>query len=175
MTSIDYRSVDNVTLTCSDGTTYFAKKILLTVSTGVLQSKLINFVPKLPKWKIAALTLTPMCHYCKIFLQFDSVFWDNDKGYMMIVNPKSKDYYVIWQNMNIDGLFPGSKTLLATLVGDICEESYKYDKNEIIDQAYQVLKKVFPNATRPTGELLHYDIQKIAKKRSSETVLITFV
>ena len=70
----------------------------------------------------------------------------------MIPNPTRKDYYVHWQNMNIDGLFPGSKTLMVTLTGDICEESYKYNSNEIIDQAYQVLKKVFPNTTKPTGE-----------------------
>ena len=151
MTSIDYQSADKVTLTCADGTTYFAKKILVTVSTGVLQSKLINFVPKLPSWKIAALSMTPMCHYCKIFLQFESVFWDNSKGYMMITNPTLKDYYVHWQNMNKDGLFPGSNTLMVSLTGDLCEESYNYNSSEIMEQAYQVLKKVFPSATRPKG------------------------
>ena len=75
---------------------------------------------------------------------------------MMLTDTERKDYYVHWQNLNKDGLFPGSKVLMVSLTGDMCEESYRYNSTEIMEQAYQVLKKVFPGATRPKGNKLRW-------------------
>ena len=97
--------------------------------------------------------MVPMGHYCKIFLRFDTVFWDDSKGFMLLTETEREGYYVHWQNMNKAGLFTGSKTLLVTLVGDECINSLRYTSAEIIEQAYQVLKKAFPNATKPIGKV----------------------
>jgi len=147
-TKITMHSKNNITIECKDGTSYTTKNVLVTVSTGVLQSGNIEFSPTLPEWKTGGLNMAPMCHYCKIFLRFNTVFWDDSKSYVMLATER-KGHFVHWENMNADGLFPGSKILLATLTGDICRESYTFTDNEIIEQAYQVLKKVYPNATRP--------------------------
>ena len=74
----------------------------------------------------------------------------------MLTDTERKDYYVLWQNMNKDGLFPGSNVLMVTLTGDMCKESYRSNSTEIMEQAYQVLKKVFPGTTRPKGDLDHF-------------------
>ena len=140
----------------------------MTVSTGVLLANSIKFTPSLPAWKIEALNMAPMCHYCKIFFTFSDIFWDNSKGYFMVAT-KRKGHFVHWQNFNIDGLFPGSKMLLATLTGDICEESYTYTEEQIKDQAFEVLKSVFANATRPTG------MQLLSENRDHTHYISTFL
>lgn len=59
--------------------TFFGKKILVTVSIGVLQSETIRFSPALPK-KIAAAKKLGFGHVVKINLQFREAFW-KDKSF----------------------------------------------------------------------------------------------
>ena len=139
------------TVNCSDGSTYDSKFVLVTVSTGVLQANTIKFTPPLPTWKSQAVSMFPMCHYCKIFFRFSNVFWDKEKAYIMIMPTATESYFIHWQNLDIEGLFVGRKMLLATLTGEMCKESHYYSDARIIDEAYEVLKKVYPNATRPIG------------------------
>jgi len=155
-------SKKSFTVNCSDGSTYKSKFVLVTVSTGVLQANTIKFTPPLPDWKTQAVSMFPMGHYCKIFLKFSDVFWDKDKDYIMILPTQRKGYFVPWQNFDQEGLFPGSKILLATLTGEVCMESLShYSDSAIIDQAFDVLKKVYQNATRPTGISSSFDLSQI--------------
>ena len=151
VTDILMHSKKRFTVNCSDGSTYDSKFVLVTVSTGVLQANTIKFTPPLPSWKSQAVSMFPMCHYCKIFLKFSDVFWDKEKAYIMISPTIKKGYFIHWQNLDIEGLFVGSKILLATLTGELCKESHSYSDARIIDEAYEVLKKVYPNATKATG------------------------
>jgi len=151
-------SKKSFTVNCSDGSTYKSKFVLVTVSTGVLQANTIKFTPPLPDWKTQAVSMFPMGHYCKIFLKFSDVFWDKDKDYIMILPTQKKGYFIHWQNLDKKGLFLGSKMLLATLTGELCFESSYYSDSRIIDEAFDVLKKVYQNATRPTGMSFSFDL-----------------
>ena len=62
-----------------------AGRVLVTVPLGVLQAGRIAFHPRLPRGKREAIRKTRMGVFNKIFLKFDSVFWDQDYeliGYM---------------------------------------------------------------------------------------------
>jgi hypothetical protein len=62
-----------------------ASYVLVTVPLGVLQAGRIAFHPRLPKGKREAIRKTRMGVFNKIFLKFDSVFWDQEDeliGYM---------------------------------------------------------------------------------------------
>jgi monoamine oxidase len=62
-----------------------ASYVLVTVPLGVLQAGRIAFHPHLPKGKREAIRKTGMGVFNKIFLEFGSVFWDQEDqliGYM---------------------------------------------------------------------------------------------
>lgn len=64
---------------------YHANHVLVTVPLGVLQAGRIAFNPSLPRSKRDAIRKTRMGIFNKVFLKFDSVFWDADYeliGYM---------------------------------------------------------------------------------------------
>ena len=132
-----------------DGTRYSAKHVLVSFSSGVLNAGTVKFEPELPNWKREALAMVPMCHYCKIFLKFDKQFWDNSTYFMLATKFRGK--YMHWHNLaNIYN----ESMLLATLTGHICKESHMYTDEEIKTQVYEVLRKVYKNATKPQGRYL---------------------
>jgi monoamine oxidase len=68
----------------ANGVHHYADAILVTVSVGVLQAELIDFVPDLPASKVAAYNTLGMGHGMKLFLRFDSTFWDGAKLFWVI-------------------------------------------------------------------------------------------
>ena len=79
---IDYKSNKYVyvyardRLNAKSTTRYTAKHVMLTVSLGVYQSNLIEFVPTLPFWKRRALYEFPMVDYLPVYSQFPCPFWE---------------------------------------------------------------------------------------------------
>jgi monoamine oxidase len=61
----------------TDKHTIGAKKVLVTVSVGVLQSEIIRFSPALPE-KLAAIKSLGFGHVVKINLQFTEAFWKDE-------------------------------------------------------------------------------------------------
>ena len=55
-------------LEVKNGKRYQARKALVTVSTGVLQKKKIQFEPELPAWKREAIAGLPMGHMQKVII-----------------------------------------------------------------------------------------------------------
>lgn len=55
---------------------------------------------------------------------------------------------MIWQNFKN---FYGPNILMSTFFGDICKESHQKSDETIKTEIYEVLKKVYKNATMPTG------------------------
>jgi monoamine oxidase len=68
----------------ANGVHHYADAILVTVSVGVLQAELIDFVPDLPAAKVAAYETLGMGHGMKLFLRFDTTFWDGAKLFWVI-------------------------------------------------------------------------------------------
>ena len=71
---IDY-SGDKTIVTITDGTTYEADKILVTVPIAILQNQSINFLPEFPADKISALEDIYIPPIYKIFIEFSEKFY----------------------------------------------------------------------------------------------------
>lgn len=61
-------------VTTLNGQTFFAEHVVVTVSTGVLAAKKIEFDPPLPQWKQDAIKANPMGNLEKVILEFDPAF-----------------------------------------------------------------------------------------------------
>ncbi len=68
----------------ANGVYHYADAILVTVSVGVLQAEIIDFVPDLPAAKVTAYNTLGMGNGMKIFLRFSSTFWDSSKLFYVI-------------------------------------------------------------------------------------------
>ncbi|KTD55590.1 amine oxidase [Legionella santicrucis] len=90
---IDY-DADGVTI-ITQNDTYHAKRVVITVSLGVLKSNKIIFRPNLPKEKRDAIAQLKMGNYEKLYLLFDKVFWDKDKEWIgMLPHHKEEAYNI---------------------------------------------------------------------------------
>ena len=134
-------------ITTAQGNQHRAKFVLVTVSNGVLQTNGITFSPALPPWKVNAISLIPIGHYCKIFFRFCKKFWPTNRGYILLAS-QFRGSYVHWQNLDKPGLFEGKKILLLTLTGQMCKKSHYMTDEQIIKEAVSVLKQAYPNARR---------------------------
>ncbi|KAF2290532.1 hypothetical protein GH714_014294 [Hevea brasiliensis] len=65
-----------------------ADAAIVTVPIGILKANLIQFEPKLPEWKVAAISDIGVGSENKVALQFDKVFWPNVE-FLGIVAPTS--------------------------------------------------------------------------------------
>lgn len=72
-------TVEKVTVTCVDGSTYTADHVIFTASLGVLKDRHQTlFTPKLPDKKVKAIESIAYGTIGKIFLEFDEAFWSVD-------------------------------------------------------------------------------------------------
>ena len=65
---------------------------------------------------------------------------------------KYRGRYMHWQNFDTKGLFKGKRILQATTTGEICYESHFKSDDDITKELYDVLKKVYKNATKPISK-----------------------
>lgn len=82
---IDYAG-SGVSVTCADGSTFTADKILVTVPLSILQNNEIDFVPELPAYKTTAINTIGMGGGMKILLKFSEKFWDDDVLWFTLYN-----------------------------------------------------------------------------------------
>ncbi|GAB4457283.1 MAG: NAD(P)/FAD-dependent oxidoreductase [Bacteroidia bacterium] len=77
VTKIDY-SQSTIQITDSNGSTYYADKVIITVPISILKSGDIEFIPSLPSEKIAAFSKIGMDAGMKVFLKFSNKFFDQN-------------------------------------------------------------------------------------------------
>jgi monoamine oxidase len=70
VTRIAWGTPDDVTVTLATHETFHARRILSTVSTGILASGKITFEPELPAWKKEAIAGLPMGLLNKVVIEF---------------------------------------------------------------------------------------------------------
>jgi monoamine oxidase len=70
-----------------NGVYHYADAIIVTVSVGVLQAEIIDFVPDLPAAKLEAIDTIGMGNGMKISLRFDSQLWEDKMMYVMLDGP----------------------------------------------------------------------------------------
>ena len=78
---------------------YKADAVVSTVSLGVLQSDVIEFIPPLPSWKKEALNQIQQFNFGKVFVRFDT--WPDDRDPHQLVfickdTTKPRGYYPLW-------------------------------------------------------------------------------
>lgn len=141
VTNIEYTS-HGVKVKTEDGSMYNARYAILSVSLGVLQSRLINYKPDLPYWKIKTFFQFDMAIYTKIFLKFPYKFWPTGPGteFFMYADEK-RGYYPFWQHLENE--YPGSSILFVTVTDDESRRIEQQSDNETKAEIMVVLKKLF--------------------------------
>ncbi|XP_043716268.1 polyamine oxidase 5-like isoform X2 [Telopea speciosissima] len=138
-----------VMLTVEDGRCFVADAAIITVPLGVLKANLIEFEPKLPQWKVDAISDIGFGSENKIALHFDTVFWPNVE-LLGVVAPSS---YACGYFLNLHKA-TGHPVLVYMAAG-----RFAYDIEKLSDEAAAnfvmvQLKKMLPNATDPVQYLV---------------------
>ncbi|XP_038978175.1 polyamine oxidase 1-like [Phoenix dactylifera] len=139
-----------VTVITEDGMSYKAAYVMVSVSIGVLQTKLIDFKPVLPRWKILAIYQFDMAVYTKIFLKFPYKFWPEGNGTeFFIYTSERRGYYPIWQQF--EKQYPGANVLMVTVTDDESRRIEQQKDSETKAEVMEVLREMFgrniPEAT----------------------------
>lgn len=145
-----------VMVTVEDGRNFVADAVIVTVPIGILKANLIEFEPKLPEWKVSAISDLGVGNENKIALQFDTVFWPNVE-LLGVVAPTS---YACGYFLNLHKA-TGHPVLVYMAAG-----RFAYDLEKLSDEAAASfvmlqLKKMFPNATEPVSPFFKHNYFRI--------------
>lgn len=139
---------NKVMVTVEDGTSFVADAAILTVPLGILKAKFIEFEPKLPDWKVAAISDLGVGNENKIALRFDKVFWPNVE-FLGVVAPNS---YACGYFLNLHKA-TGHPVLVYMAAGRFAYDLEKLSNESTVDFVMSQLKKMFPDATEPVSSL----------------------
>lgn len=137
VSGIDY-SNEKVTVSTSQGD-FEADYVIVTVPLGVLKKNKITFTPALPQNKLAAINALDMGVLNKVYLKFDSVFWDNNVTNMSKVS-QQKGRFAYWINLEPALNQP---ILTAFNVADFGKAIEQQSDEQIIEQAMATLKQMY--------------------------------
>ncbi|XP_030953198.1 probable polyamine oxidase 4 [Quercus robur] len=140
---------NKVMVTVEDGTSFVADAAILTVPLGILKAKFIEFEPKLPDWKVAAISDLGVGNENKIALRFDKVFWPNVE-FLGVVAPNS---YACGYFLNLHKA-TGHPVLVYMAAGRFAYDLEKLSNESTVDFVMSQLKKMFPDATEPVQYLV---------------------
>lgn len=135
---------NKVMVTVEDGTGFIADAAIITVPLGVLKANSIHFEPKLPAWKVSAISDLGVGSENKIALQFDKVFWP-DVELLGVVAPTS---YGCGYFLNLHKA-TGHPVLVYMAAGRFAYDLEKLTNEAAAEFVMLQLKKMFPNATEP--------------------------
>lgn len=141
--------LDQVKIRVDNGTELIADAAIVTVPVGVLQSNLITFEPKLPDWKMSAISDLGMGNENKIALRFANVFWPNSELLGMVA-PTS---YACGYFLNLHKAI-GHPVLVYMASGRFAYDLERLSDEEAVKFVMSQLKKMFPNATEPVQHLI---------------------
>jgi polyamine oxidase len=155
VTDVAYKNY-SVTLTTADGSCINAAYAIVTPSLGVLQNDLIAFDPPLPRWKQAAIATFTMGVYTKIFMQFNTTFWDPDTQFFLYASPTTRGYYPVFQSLSHEEFHPGSNILFVTVVGREALQVENQDDELTKAEIMAVLRQMFPDIEVPEPTAFFY-------------------
>ncbi|KAF9624091.1 hypothetical protein IFM89_007789 [Coptis chinensis] len=140
---------NGVMLTVEDGRSFVADAAIITVPLGVLKANLIEFKPKLPGWKIDAISDLGVGNENKIALRFDTAFWPNVE-FLGIVAPTS---YACGYFLNLHKA-TGQPVLVYMAAGRFAYDIEKLSDKAAADFVMLQLRKMFADATEPIQYLV---------------------
>ena len=127
-----------VEVTTSNGM-FKADHVIVTVPLGVLKKDKITFEPRLPEQKQAAINGLSMGVLNKVYLAFDTVFWDNSITNIAKIS-QQKGHWNYWINLEPA---TGLPILTAFNVADYGKELEKFSDEKIINLAMSELKTIY--------------------------------
>lgn len=136
ITSIDY-SGKNVVATTDKGETFYADKVLLTVSLGILKNKKIDFKPEIPAYKVSAISSIGFGQTIKVILQFKSPFWA--AGSEFVYGGSVVPSYTFSSLKSTNGYF-----VSCLISGSAANKLNTLTDPEIINVILQELEQLFP-------------------------------
>ena len=143
---IDYTNNDVIIST--NNKTYRAKYVVITVPIGVLKANTIKFSPSLPQEKLLAIQHIGYGSFNKVYLQFDSVFWDDSLTISLPYTAnQAENYYMIYNYAK----FVNKPILLALYFGDFSKILEQQTDAEIIDSVMQQIRLIYPTAPNPVS------------------------
>jgi monoamine oxidase len=146
---VDY-SGDVVDVLTNQGS-FHAHHVLVTVPLGVLRAGKIAFNPSLPRAKRDAIRNTQMGVFNKIFLKFDSVFWDRDYELIGYMGSTDCDWPEIVNFHKIANL----PVLLAFSAGTAGEKNELRSDTELVADLMACLRKMYgKDIPEPSGHLV---------------------
>jgi monoamine oxidase len=130
---------------------FHASHVLVTVPLGVLQAGRVAFNPRLPKAKRDAMRRMRMGVFNKVFLKFDSVFWDPEDELIGYIGSEDDDWPEIVNFHKIAGL----PLLLAFSAGTAGEKNELRSDVELVACLMDCLRKMYGQAIpEPVGHLV---------------------
>lgn len=141
--TINY-SGDQVTVEISDGESYTADKVIVTVPLGVLQSDSIAFVPELSQDKTDAINRLGMGLMDKLWLEFEEAFWTDDKNidWICFISDTPGSWV---EALNVDK-YLGAPLLIMFNIGDVARKYSTFSDEELLEEAMSTIRKWYPDA-----------------------------
>ncbi|KAL9244271.1 hypothetical protein vseg_018067 [Gypsophila vaccaria] len=140
-----------VKVTVEDGSTFVADAAVIAVPLGVLKAKIIQFEPKLPDWKEAAISDLGVGIENKIVLHFEKVFWPNVEFLGVVAETSYKCSYFL--NLH---KATGHSVLVYMPAGKLAREIEKLSDEAAANFAFTQLKTILPNASTPIQYLVSH-------------------
>lgn len=157
-------------VTVENGMNFVADSAIITVPLGILKANLIEFEPKLPDWKVSAISDLGVGNENKIALQFAEVFWPNVE-LLGIVAPTS---YACGYFLNLHKA-TGHPVLVYMAAGRFAYELEKLSNESAVNFAMLQLKKMFPEAKKPVNYVFSFYVYRnfiLTNAISGESLLI---
>lgn len=141
----DYSSLDApLTVETSDGSIYEADYVVTTFSLGVLQSNDVEFIPRLPDWKLEAIHQHHMATYTKMFMSFPYKFWDDSQ--FVFYGAQRRGEFSNFQNLEFEAYkhhFSGLHMLMATVTGEVSYRIESQSDKDTQDEIMEVLRRMY--------------------------------
>ncbi|KAM5344444.1 hypothetical protein ACJ41O_012980 [Fusarium nematophilum] len=142
-------SAKGVKVVTEDGGCVEADYAICTFSVGVLQNEVVEFKPKLPRWKREAIEQFQMGTYTKIFMQFNETFWPEEMEFFLYADPEQRGYYPLFQSASAPGFLEGSNILFGTVVASQAYEVEAQTDEKTKEEVMEVLQAMFPDKDIP--------------------------
>ncbi|CAK1554252.1 unnamed protein product [Leptosia nina] len=145
----------DVKVSCTDGSTYTAKHVIVTVSLGVLKERYTTmFSPVLPDEKITSIQKMSLGLVNKVILRFPQRFWVENTVYVLVeVDNDGED---LWFTKHGDISTPMALDTALTiwLAGDAAKTTENLSDEVVLDKSMKLLRRFLgQNYTipEPTG------------------------
>ena len=135
------------------GTTIHAETVLVTIPLGVLKAGGVHFVPPLPDAKLGAIRRLAQGSYKKVWLEFETPFWEQSATFVTCALTSSKGEYDQFGNgfLLFDNLLhsAGLPVLEAVLVGRRADLVFGCSDEVIGVAVLHVLRRSYPTLDIP--------------------------